>query len=357
MKTIAIVGLGRWGKNHVRNICRLQSEGFCDKVVICDANKERLQTIGDLNEIPVENRFNDLDTMLKNEKLSGAILAIPTAIHKTIATKVLEYCDVLIEKPLAPTLEECVDITEQAKKYKRIIQVGHLERYNPVVVTLRSFLEQEKTEEKIMHLSGRRVGPGPFKLDSKDLDPNYYGAGHDFMVHDIDVVNGLLGKVPKKVTATSCYIEGFPYEVELFAIFEYEGFNGSNGDPILFDCRATWRAYPNLKRRKLIVQTSSEVLTLDFILQSIVREKGLAQHSLSNSFSEYLGAYHATEITNHYLAAGKDQEPLYLQDKDFLGCIDSRKKPLVSEIEGTAAVKCVIAAIEAAKTGKAVEIK
>ncbi|MHA1366076.1 MAG: Gfo/Idh/MocA family protein [Candidatus Heimdallarchaeota archaeon] len=340
MKTIAIVGLGRWGKNHVRNICRLQSEGFCDKVIICDANKERLKTIGNLNEIPVENRYDDLDTMFSKEKVSGAVLA-----------KVLEHCDVLIEKPLAPTLEECMEITEKAKKHKRIVQVGHLERYNPVVVTLRSFLEQEKTEDKIMHLSGRRVGPGPFKLDSKDLNPEYLGCGHDFMVHDIDVVNGLLGKVPKKVTATSCYIEGFPYEVELFAIFEYEGFNGDNGDPILFDCRATWRAYPNLKRRKLIVQTSSEVLTLDFILQSIIREKGLAQHSLSHSFSEYLGAYRATE------AAGKDQEPLYLQDKDFLGCIDSRKKPLVSEIEGTAAVKCVVAAIEAAKTGKAIEIK
>ncbi len=357
MKTIAIVGLGKWGKNHVRNIVRLQSEGFCDKVVICDADKKRLESIGNVNNIPNENRYDDLDKLLKKEELAGAVLAIPTAIHKKIALQVLEHCDILCEKPLAPTVEDCQEISQKAQKLNRIIQVGHLERYNPVVVTLKTFLEEESTEDKIMHITGRRVGPGPMKLDSKDLDPNYFGCGHDFMVHDIDVVNGLLGKIPKKVTATACYIEGFPYEVELFAIFEYEGFKGQNTNPILFDCRATWRAYPNLKRRKLIVQTTKDVMTLDFILQSIIMEKGLAQHSLSKTFSDYLGAYRATEVTNHYLAAGKDQEPLYLQDKDFLSCIDTRKKPLVSDKEATDAVKCIIAAIEAAKTGKAVEIK
>ncbi|MHA1530814.1 MAG: Gfo/Idh/MocA family protein [Candidatus Heimdallarchaeota archaeon] len=304
MKIIAIVGLGKWGKNHVRNIVRLQSEGFCDKVVICDADKKRLESIGNVNNISNENRYDDLDKLLKNEKLAGAVLAIPTAIHKKIALQVLEHCDILLEKPLAPTVEECQEISEKAKKLNRIIQVGHLERYNPVVVTLKSFLEKESTEDKIMHITGRRVGPGPMKLDSKDLDPNYLGC-----------------------------------------------------NPILFDCRATWRAYPNLKRRKLIVQTTKDVMTLDFILQSIIMEKGLAQHSLGKAFSDYLGAYRATEVTSHFLAAGKDQEPLYLQDKDFLSCLDTRKKPLVSDKEGTDAVKCVVAAIEAAKTGKAVEIK
>jgi UDP-N-acetylglucosamine 3-dehydrogenase len=335
---------------------RLFQEGFCDKVVICDADKERLKTIGDINKIAPENRFTDITEMLKKEDLSGAVLAIPTAIHKKIALQVLEHCDILCEKPLAPTVKECNEIAAKAEKEDKIIQVGHLERYNPVVVTLKSFLEEQETEDKIMHITGRRIGPGPTRLDSKDLDPNYFGCGHDFMVHDIDVVNGLLNKIPRRVTATSCYIDGFPYEVELFAVFEYEGFNEQN-DPVLFDCRATWRAFPNLKRRKLIVQTTKETMTLDFILQSIIREQGLAQHSLSQSFSEYLGAYRANEITNHYLAAGPDQEPLYLQDKDFLACIDSRKKPMVSEKEGTDAVKCIVAAISAAKTGSAVEIK
>ncbi|MFW9922152.1 MAG: Gfo/Idh/MocA family protein [Candidatus Thorarchaeota archaeon] len=357
MKTIAVVGLGKWGKNHVRNIARLHSEGFCDKVVICDADPKQLKEIGDINAIPLENRYTDIDIMLEKEKLSGAVLSIPTKIHKPIALKILEHCDILCEKPLAPTVEDCIEISKKAKEHKRLIQVGHLERYNPVIVTLKSFLEEEKTEDKIMHITARRIGPGPTKLNSQDLDQNYLGCGHDFMVHDVDVVNGLMGKMPNKVTATACFIEGFPYEVELFAIFEYPGFKGEDTNPILFDCRATWRAYPNLKRRKLIVQTTKDVMTLDFILQSIIMEKGLAQHSLSNSFSDFLGAYRATEITNHYLAVGKDQEPLYLEDKDFLACIDSRKRPLVSDKEGTDAVKCIVAAIESAKTGRAVEIK
>ncbi|RLI65733.1 MAG: hypothetical protein DRP02_05930 [Candidatus Gerdarchaeota archaeon] len=357
MKTIAVIGLGKWGKNHVRNIQRLYAEGFCDRVLICDQDKNQLKKIGDLNNIPLEQRYDNLDEMLKKEEISGAILAVPTAIHKKLALQVLEHCDILCEKPLAPTVEDCQEISAKAREYNRIIQVGHLERYNPVVVTLKSLLEKEQTEDKIMHLTARRVGPGPKKLDSKDLDPNYFGCGHDFMVHDIDVVNGLLNKLPKRVRATSAYIKNFPYEVELFAVFEYEGKKELNSDPILFDVRATWRAYPNLKRRKLIVQTTKDVITLDFILQEITSEKGLAEHALSNSFSEFISTYRATEITHHYLATGKDQEPLYLEDKDFLSCIDSRKKPLVSDIEGTNAVKCVVAAIESAKTGKVVEIK
>ena len=303
MKTIAIIGLGKWGANHVRNICRLHSEGFCENVVICDADASKLKAVGDTNEIPIENRFNDLDKLLNKEELAGAILAVPTAIHKGMSLKVLDHCDILCEKPLAPTVNECIEISQRAKKLNRIVQVGHLERYNPVVVTLKSFLEKDKMENKIMHVTARRIGPGPTKLNSKDLDPNYFGCGLDFMVHDIDVVNGIMDKIPFKVTATACYIEGFPYEVELFAIFEYEGFKGEDTNPILFDCRATWRANPNLKRRKLIVQTTKDTMTIDFILQSIISEKGLAQHALSNSFSEFLGAYRATEVTHHYLAA------------------------------------------------------
>ncbi|MEA2069989.1 MAG: Gfo/Idh/MocA family oxidoreductase [Asgard group archaeon] len=357
MKTIAIIGLGKWGKNHVRNIVRLQKEGFCDKVVVCDKDTEQLELIANQNKIPQENRYTDMDLMFeKEESLAGAVLAIPTKLHKDIALQTLEHCDILCEKPLAPTVKECEIIAKKAKENDRIVQVGHLERYNPVVVTLQTLLEESNTEDKIMHLTGRRIGPGPTKLESDALDPNYLGCGHDFMVHDVDVVNGLLGKTPYKVTATSCYIEGFPYEVELFAVFEYEGFNGKNEGPILFDCRATWRAFPKHKRRKLVVQTNKATITLDFILQSIKNEKGLAQHLLSKSFSEFLGAYRATEITNHYLAGGPDQEPLYLEDKDFLACIDSRQKPLVSIKEGTNAVKCVVAAIKAAKTGKAVKI-
>jgi len=357
MKTIAVIGLGKWGKNHVRNINRLYTEGFCDRVLICDRDSKQLKKIGDQNNIPLEHRFSDLDKMLEKEEIDGAILAVPTAIHKKLALQLLEHCDILCEKPLAPTVEDCNEIMQKAKKYNRIVQVGHLERYNPVVVTLKSLLEQEQTEDKIMHLTARRIGPGPKKLDSKDLDPNYFGCGHDFMVHDIDVVNGLLNSLPRKVSATSAYIENFPYEVELFAVFEYEGNKEINSDPILFDVRATWRAYPNLKRRKLVVQTTKEVITLDFILQEIISEKGLAEHALSNSFSEFIGAYRATEVTHHYLATGKDQEPLYLEDKDFLSCIETRKKPLVSGVEGTNAVKCVVAAIESAKTGKVVNIK
>ncbi|MBD3189913.1 MAG: hypothetical protein GF308_04685 [Candidatus Heimdallarchaeota archaeon] len=356
LKTIGIIGLGKWGKNHVRNIRRLQDEGFCDKVVVCDKDAERLELISNKYGLPEGNRYQELDNLLANEQLTGAVLAIPTSIHKTIALQVLEHCDVLVEKPLAPTVEDCNAIIAKAEQHNRLIQVGHLERYNPVVVTLKSLLEEQQAEEKIMHITGRRVGPGPTKLNSEELDPNYLGCGHDFMVHDIDVVNGLLGKTPAKVTATSCYIDGFPYEVELFAIFEYEGFEDNNSDPILFDCRATWRAFPNLKRRKLLVQTTQEMITLDFILQSIIREQGLCQHSLSNSFSDYLEAYRAAEITNHYLATGPNQEPLYLQDKDFLACIDSRKQPPVSGKIGRDAVKCVVAAIKAAKTGKAITI-
>ena len=116
MKTIAIIGLGKWGKNHVRNIVRLQSEGFCDKVVICDQDKNRVETIGNVNNVPMENRYDDLDKLLKNEKLAGAVLAIPTAIHKEIALKVLEYCDILCEKPLALSLFEADEILNLARK-------------------------------------------------------------------------------------------------------------------------------------------------------------------------------------------------------------------------------------------------
>ena len=168
---VAVIGAGAFGRNHIRVAAESPRVQLTHVV---DSNLERAQKEAAPYEVTaVEN----LDEVIG--QVDAAIVAVPTVAHAEIGCKLLENgIDVLVEKPIAPTLEAADRLVETAAKHNRILQVGHLERFNPAVVEL----ERIATLPLFFEIHRMSV----FTLRSLDVD-----VVLDLMIHDLDIVLAL----------------------------------------------------------------------------------------------------------------------------------------------------------------------
>jgi len=345
---VAVIGTGRWGINHVRVLSTLKTskdisdDFYVDRLVIVDKNVERLKFVA--SKYIVDGYYNDIEQMLKKENIDATFIIVPTIYHHIVAEKVLPYSHIFIEKPIASTLENAQRILDLSKSYNRIVAVGHIERFNPVVIAVKDYLK--KINEKIVHILGLRIGPGPVGGKTENL-----GVAHDLLIHDIDITNMLLNSVPTSVFARIGFSENFPYETEIDAIYEY-----SNNDDVFAYLRTSWKTGPKLKKRYMTIQTFTNVISFDYIAQTITMERGLKDHKSSGEYIDVISSYTSRNIENISLVSGRKYEPLLLEIKSFLESVVDNKEPLVSAETGFTALKCILAALESAKKKKMVEI-
>jgi predicted dehydrogenase len=172
MIKVAVVGAGHFGREHARIYSTLEG---CRLVAVCD--------IEESNGQPVANRYGAefvTDYRALIGKVDAVSLAAPTASHHTIACELLDArVAVLIEKPIARTLEEADEIIATAERNQTVLQIGHLERFNPAVIAASRIATQPRFFE------AHRLSV--FTPRSLDID-----VVMDLMIHDIDVVLSLV---------------------------------------------------------------------------------------------------------------------------------------------------------------------
>lgn len=339
--SIGVIGVGRWGQNHVRVLNRLKNEGFCNKLVICDVDRKKVERL--YKKYDVDKYYIDANDMLCREDLDGVFIVIPTIYHYNIVIKSLDYCNVFVEKPISARLDEALKIVRKADKLDRVVAVGHIERFNPSVSELKKYFEKTLDDDKIIYISGQRIGPGPFGRKIDNL-----GVAHDLMIHDVDIIKYLTNSLPNTVQAFAFKNKSFPYEVDINSSYIYENFTAS--------LRASWRCNSNLKKRYLFIQTYKSIIEMDYILQTIVIEKGLYKHVSTGSYIDILSTYSSKDRVERRLLSGFQSEPLYLEDKHFLECIVNNKKPIVDAVEGYIALKCIIKALESSVKNRPIKI-
>jgi len=343
---IAIIGVGRWGINHVRVLSNLKkiedktNSFFINRLIVVDKNKDRLKNVA--LRYTIDAYYNDIEEMLKRENVDIAFIIVPTIYHHIVAEKLLPYSHIFIEKPIASTLENAKKLLDLSKEYNKVIAVGHIERFNPVVIAVKDYLK--KISEKIIHILGLRIGPGPVGSKTGNL-----GVAHDLLIHDIDISNMILDSIPVKVLAVAGYTPNFPYETEINAIYEYS-------NQTIAYLRTSWMTGPRLKKRLMMIQTFSNVITFDYISQIINVERGLKDHKSSGEYIDIISSYTSRNIENISLVSGSRYEPLLLEIKSFLENIANKKKPIVDGEKGYNALKCIIAALTSAKKQKPIEI-
>jgi len=185
-----VIGVGHLGRQHARIHADLAAEGLTEFVSVCDLNENTAQAIA------AERRVDWTSDWRKLIGRTDAVsLAVPTESHSEIACELLAAgVHVLVEKPIARTLAEADEMIAAAAKGSALLQVGHLERFNPALVALRPHVRNP------VYFEIHRVGE--FTARSLDID-----VVLDLMIHDLDIVQWLVGE---NVEVTELHAVGIP---------------------------------------------------------------------------------------------------------------------------------------------------
>lgn len=178
----AVIGVGYLGKFHAQKYASLaQSE----LIAVCDTNQEIAKTIAE--EHGVEFFENHLDLIGKVDAVS---IVVPTQKHYEVAKPFLENgIHVLLEKPITSTVAQAQELVDIAEANGAILQIGHLERFNPAVVALDNVLDEP------MFIESHRVAP----FNPRGADVNVI---LDLMIHDIDIILNFVGSPVKTIDAS-----------------------------------------------------------------------------------------------------------------------------------------------------------
>ena len=185
---IAVVGVGYLGRFHAEKLARLKQAQL---VGVVDADPARAEAVGRAVGCPV---FGDHRELLG--RVEAVSVVTPTLSHHAVAKDFLAAgVDVMCEKPMTATLEEADELIALAQEKARVLQVGHLERFNPAVEAM--FARANRP----MFIEVNRIAP--FKARATDVDVTL-----DLMIHDLDIILALVGEDPVEVRAKGVPVLG-----------------------------------------------------------------------------------------------------------------------------------------------------
>jgi UDP-N-acetylglucosamine 3-dehydrogenase len=214
MVNLAVIGVGSMGKNHARVLFNLE---HVDLRAVCDNSAEQAEKIGMKYNCRWYTSYQD---MLDREDIDAVCIAVPTRFHKECALYVMSKGKhVLVEKPIASTIEEAKEVIAAAKQYGVHLMVGHIERFNPAVLELKRRLDSGELGE-IYKVDVQRIGPFPQRITD-------VGVIVDLSVHDIDVIHYLLKSPVKHVYAEKQQRIHAEHEDSVTALLTY--YNGMLG--------------------------------------------------------------------------------------------------------------------------------
>jgi predicted dehydrogenase len=297
---VAVVGAGEFGKNHVR-VWR-QMEG-AELVGIVDTNADRAAKIAaefGTRVIP------DLDR-LAAEGVSAVSLAVPTQEHARVGCRLLEASiDVLVEKPMAASLEDADRLIVAAARAHRILQVGHVERFNPAVVAA------QKIVQRPMFFEVHRLGI--FTPRSLDIDVVY-----DVMIHDLDILLSLVDAPVADLKAVGIPVITDKVDIA-HARVEFETGTVAN---------LTASRVSTERVRKMRFFQEHEYISLDFTRQDALRIK-VTPAATPGSSQPAIG-FEKLECAL--------EEPLHAELRAFLDSVRTRKPPIVDGAAGRRALE------------------
>jgi predicted dehydrogenase len=318
---VGVIGFGQWGPNHVRNFRAIEE---CDVVRVCDAASGRLTL--------ARKQFRDLElttdsaTITQAADVDAVVIATPVHSHVALATQALKAGkDVLCEKPLAATVEECRALCELAAEKRRVLMVGHVFLYNPSVQHLKIDLDRGELG-RVYYMDATRTNLGPVRRD--------VGAIHDLASHDISIFNYLLGALPLEVSATGGFFLQENIEDIAFLTLTYP-------KGVVCHVHTSW-LNPRKVRNLTIVGDHKMAVWDDMDNLEPIRyyDKGVTADHYS-SFGEFQMILRDGAIL---IPKVRMFEPLMRQDQDFIDCVRARRSPAANCEFGLGVVRVLEAA-------------
>jgi UDP-2-acetamido-3-amino-2,3-dideoxy-glucuronate N-acetyltransferase len=328
MTKVLLLGLGRWGANHLRNLNNLPIELY-----VAEVGEKQLEPARKLG-IPAERMTTNYKDFIA--KIDAVVVVTPAQLHFPQCQEFLEAGkDVFVEKPLTLANEEARQLAELAARRQRILQVGHILRFDPASLWLRDAIQNGEFG-RVNMIRGHFGG---FKRPRNDSGVMFADG-----IHFADLYNFLLGAQPKSVTAIHHDFMGRGMDDVSFVSLEYETAAGK-----------TWATVEN-----------------DYFIPGKFREVIICGDQMSAICDYNVAQYKIKTYENKHVPDGKDfkgiegavkqiecppEEPLQAELRAFLESIKTRATPIADAWSGYEAVRVMNAALESAKTGRAVELK
>jgi predicted dehydrogenase len=314
-----VIGVGAFGRNHARVYRQLQQAGSVRLVGVVDPDTARADAVAREFECKA---FGSVEQMLvTHTEVQAASVAVPTVLHAEVARALMEAgVDVLIEKPVAATLDEADELIRLASEHKRVAQVGHLERFNPAVRATLPLLKRP------MFFEVHRLSV--FSPRALDVD-----VVLDLMIHDLDVVLTFVKSPVKEIRAVGLPILSGKVDIANVRV-EFES-----------GCVANFTAsrVSTERVRKLRFFQAGQYISIDYGRQDVlVLSVGSAHgaHSFAKNANEWGTQHPQIQMEKPATTA---EEPLLAEIKAFLQSVRDRSRPVVSLEDGRRALELGLA--------------
>jgi UDP-N-acetylglucosamine 3-dehydrogenase len=326
---VGLAGLGSMGRNHLR--------------ILAGRSDIRLAAVADPLADAVANAtalcgaqgFAEPLAMIAEAELDAIVVAAPTMAHVPLALAAIERgTAVLVEKPLAATVEEGMAIVSAARLGGVPVQVGHVERFNPAVLELGRLIG-EGWLSAVYAIASRRAGPFPARI--RDV-----GVTVDLATHDVDILSWIAGERPSRVYAETAQRIHADHEDLLFGLLHFP--SGATG---MLDVNWLTPA----KRRQLVVVGEEGMFELDYLTQRLTFTR-----ATDTTNPRLIGGYAPTfegEVAEVPVASA---EPLAAELDAFIGVVRNGGRPVVDAEDGLWAVAVATSLLESATGGYAIDL-
>ena len=334
MINVAVLGLGHWGPNLVRNL-----SSFMDVRIaaLCDLDPKRAENFR-RRFAPQAQPVTDYESIASNPAIDAVFIATPIRTHFEIASQFLKAGKhVFVEKPLAQTGAQCLELIALAEKTQRLLMVGHVFEHNAAVQRIKEYLDRGELG-KVFYICSQRVNLGKIQNDVNAL--------WSFAPHDVSILNYWLGADPVRVSA-----RGFSYlnngvEDVVFVTLEYPGGIGVHLHLGWLDPRKV-RLMTLVGSKKMLVYDD---VSMDAKLQ--VYDKGIVHLdrflNAPETFAEFQFQIRSGDMV---IPALQFSEPVHDECRHFIDCIQNCQKPVTDGWNGYRVVRVLEAAARSLREG------
>lgn len=332
MTRVAVIGAGSMGRNHVRVLGEVPG---VELVGVADANLDAACRVAEAHNT---RAFGSHQELLERERPDAVTIAVPTHAHHAVALDALAAgCHVLVEKPITATLDEADELVASADSARRILAVGHIERYNPAVLELKRRLDEGQLG-RVFQLNARRLGPFPQRI--RDV-----GVVVDLATHDLDVMRYLSGSDVIRVYAETRREVHTTREDLVGGLLRFA--DGSVGM-----LQINWLT-PS-KIRELTVTGERGMFRADYLTQDLFFHENAAISADDWDQIAILRGVSEGPIVQYAI---QKREPLRLELEAFVSAASGGAGAVVSAQDGREALRIALAMVESGEVGRVVSLR
>jgi predicted dehydrogenase len=332
---IGVIGCGYWGPNVTRNFAALDG---VEVVALCDSDALRLESLR--RRYRNARPYRDAHELLSDPRIDAVAICTPVHTHHPLGRAALEAGKhLLIEKPLAASVDQALALVELAENRGLVLEVDHTFVYSPAVRKLASIIESGELGE-LLYIDSVRINLGLFHSDVNVM--------WDLAPHDVSIIHALVRRAPLWVSAVARAHCG-PQECQAYLTIQFE-------DSVLAHVHVNWLA--PVKIRSTLIGGSRRMVVYDDLAPSEkvrIYEKGVHLNGGASRRTSALVDYRDGDMRAPYI---DKTEPLANVCRDFVEAIEGGRAPVVDGRAGLAVVRVLEAAQESiARNGERVALE